>query len=714
MGNLSNSGINKQTDRTRHIVSTRNTLRASVKEVFQKDGSLAKVLEHYEIRKSQQQIADSVAITANQGGTLLAEAGAGTGKTLAYLVPLILNKQRVIISTGTKNLQEQIFFKDLPVLRKIFSVPFTATMMKGRSNYLCLHRFNQVSEADRLRTTLPFSKSKKPNDSEQQIFLPLIQEWARHTNTGDRSELHDLPEDLPLWHDIAATADTCLGSECEQYDECFVTRMRQEAAEADVVIVNHHLLCADAVVRESAFGEVIPACTTLVVDEAHQLEDVATQHFGISLNSHGVNELVRDAERLLTSRPLTLQPDGRDTNEEIRQAFIKVANQARQFFTGLELAVAADVQSDDIRGTSNLIERKLRYTEESFSEHFENSNMLVGALDALKTILAKGLTSTKSLEIKLKNELSNLTKRTSTISKKLEFLSRATDIDYVYYLNTRSHGVTLCASPIDVSKIINESLLDRMQTIILTSATLTIDGSFNYVRKRLGVQEAHEIRVSSEFDYATQTILYLPQHMPSPRSCSFAESAAQKIVGLLEQSKGRAFVLFTSHAVLREVHPIIEAAVTFPVLVQGRAPRSALLSEFRATPHAVLMATSSFWQGVDVVGESLSCVIIDKLPFASPSDPVTAARIEAIAAEGGDPFSDYQVPVAVLALQQGLGRLIRHRNDRGVLAVLDPRIQTMDYGKRFLDSLPPAPRTNDLRVVKDFLEANSPNRDIIV
>ena len=709
MGNLSNSGINKQTDRTRHVVSTRNTLRESVKEVFQEDGSLAKVLEHYETRKSQQQMADSVAITASQGGTLLAEAGTGTGKTLAYLVPLILNKQRVIISTGTKNLQEQIFFKDLPVLRKIFSVPFTATMMKGRSNYLCLHRFNQVSEADQVRVALPFSKSKKLNDSEQQIFLPLIQEWARHTNTGDRSELHDLPEKLPLWHDIAATADTCLGSECEEYDECFVTRMRQEAAEADVVIVNHHLLCADAVVRESAFGEVIPACTTLVVDEAHQLEDVATQHFGISLNSHGVNELVRDVERLLTNRPLALQPDDRDPNEEIRQAFLKVANQTRQFFTGLELAVTSNVGSDNIRGTSNLIERKLRYTEESFSEHFENSNMLVGALDALKAILAKGLTSTKSLETKLKNELNNLTKRTSTISEKLQFLSRTTDVDYVYYLNARSHGVTLCASPVDVSKIINESLLDRMQTIILTSATLTIDGSFNYVRKRLGAQEAHEIRVSSEFDYATQTILYLPQHMPSPRSSSFAESAAQKIVGLLEQSKGRAFVLFTSHAMLREVHPIIEAAVTFPVLVQGRAPRSALLSEFRTTPHAVLMATSSFWQGVDVVGESLSCVIIDKLPFASPSDPITAARIEAIAAEGGDPFSDYQVPVAVLALQQGLGRLIRHRNDRGVLAVLDPRIQTMGYGKRFLDSLPPAPRTNDLRVVKDFLEANSQN-----
>ena len=709
MGNLSNSGINKQTDRTRHVVSTRNTLRESVKEVFQEDGSLAKVLEHYETRKSQQQMADSVAITASQGGTLLAEAGTGTGKTLAYLVPLILNKQRVIISTGTKNLQEQIFFKDLPVLRKIFPVPFTATMMKGRSNYLCLHRFNQVSEADQVRVALPFSKSKKLNDSEQQIFLPLIQEWARHTNTGDRSELHDLPEELPLWHDIAATADTCLGSECEQYDECFVTRMRQEAAEADVVIVNHHLLCADAAVRESAFGEVIPACTTLVVDEAHQLEDVATQHFGISLNSHGVNELVRDVERLLTSRPLALQPDGRDTNEEIRQAFLKVATQARQFFTGLELAVTSSVGSDNIRGTSNLIERKLRYTEESFSEHFENSNMLVDALDALKAILAKGLTSTKSLETKPKNELSNLTKRTSTIIEKLQFLSRTTDVDYVYYFNARSHGVTLCASPVDVSKIINESLLDRMQTIILTSATLTIDGSFNYVRKRLGAQEAHEIRVSSEFDYATQTILYLPQHMPSPRSSSFAESAAQKIVGLLEQSKGRAFVLFTSHAMLREVHPIIEAAVTFPVLVQGRAPRSALLSEFRTTPHAVLMATSSFWQGVDVVGESLSCVIIDKLPFASPSDPITAARIEAIAAEGGDPFSDYQVPVAVLALQQGLGRLIRHRNDRGVLAVLDPRIQTMGYGKRFLDSLPPAPRTNDLRVVKDFLEANSQN-----
>ena len=709
MGNLSNPGINKETDRTRHIVSTRNTLRESVKEVFQKDGSLAKVLEHYETRKSQQQMADSVAITATQGGTLLAEAGTGTGKTLAYLVPLILNKQRVIISTGTKNLQEQIFFKDLPVLRKIFSVPFTATMMKGRSNYLCLHRFNQVSEADQVRVALPFSKSKKLNDSEQQIFLPLIQEWARHTNTGDRSELHDLPEELPLWHDIAATADTCLGSECEEYNECFVTRMRQKATEADVVIVNHHLLCADAAVRESAFGEVIPACTTLVVDEAHQLENVATQHFGISLNSHGINELVRDVERLLTNQPLALQPDGRNINEEIRQAFIKVTNQTKQFFAGLELAATSSVRSDNIRRTSDLIERKLRYTEESFSEHLENSNILTGALDALHAILAEALTSTETLETKLKNELSNLTKRTSAISKKLRFLSRATDIDYVYYLSTRSHGVTLCASPVDVSKIINESLLDRMQTTILTSATLTIEGSFNYVRKRLGAQEAHEIRVSSEFDYATQTILYLPQHMPPPRSSSFAESAAQEIVELLEQSKGRAFVLFTSHAVLREVHPIIEAAVTFPVLVQGRAPRSAMLSEFRETPHAVLMATSSFWQGVDVVGESLSCVIIDKLPFASPSDPITAARIEAIAAEGGDPFSDYQVPVAVLALQQGLGRLIRHRNDRGVLAVLDPRIQTMGYGKRFLDSLPPAPRTNDLRVVKDFLEANSQN-----
>ena len=640
-------------------------------------------------------MAAAVAGAIERGGMLLAEAGTGTGKTLAYLIPAILSRQRVLVSTGTKNLQEQIFFKDLPTLTNALGVPFTATLMKGRSNYLCLHRF-QSFEAD--QSDGLFERPEKA------VYLPVIQEWARTTRTGDRAELRDLPEDLPLWKEISAEADTCLGTECPRYGDCYITLMRQRAAESDVVIVNHHLLCADASVRKSAYGEVIPSCATLVVDEAHQLEDVATQYFGVAFSNYRVDDLVRDAQRLLATT--SVEPQQAET---LARALTRVSMHAHGFFTGLSLG-----------RTQNQNEARARYNADAFGEHSADALALIRSLDGLEATLAlmqgSDLDSGRSRDpggqnqdltpvVDVDETISTLQRRAGELRADLRFLMRADDQDYVYYVEARGKGgFVLRASPIDVSRIIREALFDRYRSVVLTSATLAVDGSFSYVKGRLGLRDADEIRVASEFDFRTQALLYLPLRMPPPKSPSFVEAVAREAIALVRHSQGRAFVLFTSYKVMHAVRPFIEMAVPYPVLVQGTAPRSALIDEFRAAGNAVLLATSSFWQGVDVVGDALSCVVIDKLPFASPGDPVTSARIDAITARGGDAFADYQVPLAILALQQGLGRLIRHRADRGVLAVLDPRLRTMGYGRRFLASLPPAPVTYDLSAVGQFFK----------
>jgi len=638
-------------------------------------------------------MAAAVAGVIEGGGTLLAEAGTGTGKTLAYLIPAILSRQRVLVSTGTKNLQEQIFFKDLPTLTDALPVPFTATLMKGRSNYLCLHRF-QSFEAE--ETNGLFERPEKA------VFLPVIQEWAKTTTTGDRAELRDLPEDLPLWKEISAEADTCLGTECPRYGDCFVTLMRQRAAESDVVIVNHHLLCADASVRKSAYGEVIPSCATLVVDEAHQLEDVATQYFGVAFSNYPVDDLLRDAHRVLATS--SFEPNQAET---LARALTRVSMHAHGFFTGLSLG-----------RVQNPAEGRARYTADAFGEHASDALALIRSLEGLEAtlaLIASGIgdqgsgTSKNAFDppslIPDPEMIATLQRRAGELRNDLRFLMRADDPDYVFYVEVRGKGgFSLRASPIDVSRIVRESLFDRYRSIVLTSATLAVDGSFAYVKGRLGLKDADEIRVPSEFDFRTQALLYLPRRMPPPKSPSFVEAVAREAIALVTHSQGRAFVLFTSYRVLHAVRPFIEMAVPYPVLVQGTAPRSALIDEFRSAGNAILLATSSFWQGVDVVGDALSCVVIDKLPFASPGDPVTSARIDAITARGGDAFSDYQVPLAILSLQQGLGRLIRHRADRGVLAVLDPRLRTMGYGRRFLASLPPAPVTYDLSTVGEFFK----------
>lgn len=652
-------------------VSRARELTSSTADAFAPGGAISRALPGFEARDGQLQMAAAVAGVFVNGGILLAEAGTGTGKTLAYLVPAILSGERVLISTGTKTLQEQIFFKDLPVLREALGIKFTATYMKGRGNYLCRHKFDAFRDSPAFRTR------------DESHYIRLIEDWRVETKTGDRAEIEDLPEDLGFWNEIAATAENCIGSDCPQYNDCHVTQMRQRAAESDVVIVNHHLLCADAAVRQSTFGEVIPRCDFAIVDEAHQLEDVATQYFGISVSNYRIDDLGRDVTRAISSRMIA----DAELAEELRRDVDRLSDRSREFFNALQMA---RFETPGSFGG----ETRMRIRPAQLNGVADEGLGLNGALQALESDIALARDATEDVVA--------LGRRAAELRDNIGFLLRADDPGYVYFLEVRGRGTFLRAAPIDVSDIVSELLLDRMKATVLTSATLAVDGSFEYVKGRLGIGRAEELRLRSEFDYTEQAILYLPRKMPDPRSREFGHAAAREVIEIVKRSRGRAFVLFTSYANLREVQTLASSEIDYPIFVQGEAPRSSLLRSFRSTPNAVLLATSSFWQGVDVVGEALSCVVIDKIPFASPGDPITAARIEAINAEGGSAFGDYQIPLAILTLQQGLGRLIRHRQDRGVLAILDPRLRTMGYGRRFLASLPPAPVTHHLDDIDRF------------
>jgi ATP-dependent DNA helicase DinG len=644
-----------------------STLEAAVDAAFAPGGPLSRGVAEYEPRPGQRTMAGAVARAVEEGRVLLAEAGTGTGKTLAYLVPALLSGRRVLISTGTKTLQEQIYEKDLGDLRTALGIAFTATCLKGRGNYLCLHRFDQFREN-------PLSLALL----EPEVVERLVS-WGRETATGDRAELEGLPDDFDAWSDLSASSENCLGPSCPRHDDCFVTRMRQQAARSDLVVVNHHLLCADASVRQESAGGVIPECEVAVIDEAHQLEEVATNYFGLAVSTFRIEELLRDAVRALVAAP------GVDETalDAIRRAAGSVADRAARFFDVIRPA------RGDARG-----EERVRLRPGSLDDAQEPASALCEALDEVQGEIV--------LAPKAPEDLRAIARRAGELRDHLSFLVRAGDPDYVYYLEARGRGLALRASPVDVSAIVRELLLDRLPATVLTSATLAVAGSFAYIRSRLGIGDAEEIRVPSEFAYREQAILYLPPRMPDPRSPQFAAAATREIARILERTEGRAFVLFTSYSMLREVERGLPASLPYPVLVQGQAPRSVLLRRFRSLGNAVLLATSSFWQGVDVVGEALSCVIVDKIPFASPGDPVTAARIEAIQARGESAFTEYQVPLAVLTLLQGFGRLIRHRQDRGVLALLDPRVRTKGYGATFLEALPPAPVTSQLEDITRF------------
>lgn len=656
------------------------------------DGPLARVLTGFEPRPGQREMAAAVAEALGRASVLLVEAGTGTGKTLAYLIPAILSRQRVLVSTGTKNLQEQIFYKDLPLLQHTLGVRFTATYMKGRANYLCRHRFEQFLAEGALL----------PDD---RVHFALVEEWAAHTETGDRAEIDELPDDLAFWSDIAATPEQCLGTSCPHYQDCFVTQMRQRAAESDIVIVNHHLLCADAALRQHAVGEVIPACDVAIIDEAHQLEEVATQHFGVSVSTYRLEEIVQDGRRALVAPKQTdgqagaVGPARADASrrDRVARAVEEIDAAARHFFGALDRK-RSSAREPGRRGDGSrrsLFDDRVRVTSEALADVREPARELAGRLATLTTAIDDLREAHEDLRA--------IARRATDLREQLAFLLEAGDQNFVYFLEWRGRGVFLRAAPVDVSHIIRELLLDRMRATVLTSATLAVDNSFEYVRSRLGIREAMELRLPSEFDYATQATLYLPRGLPDPRSAAFAARAGEEVVEILKRTEGRAFVLFTSYATMREVRARVAAALPYPLFVQGTAPRSRLVEQFRSTPNAVLLGTASFWQGVDVVGEALSCVVIDKLPFASPSDPVTAARIDALKERGEDAFGSYQVPMAILTLLQGLGRLIRSRTDRGVLAILDPRLHTMGYGRRFLQALPAAPVTRTLDDIARFL-----------
>jgi ATP-dependent DNA helicase DinG len=644
----------------------------TLNQFFGPGGVLSQTHPAYEFRRGQLQMAQAVEQALEERRHLIVEAGTGTGKTLAYLVPVIRSGKRVIISTGTKNLQEQLFHKDVPFLEQALfpegNRKLSVCYMKGRNNYLCRKKLYDLTGQPVL------------NGLDEIEQYRAIAAWEENTASGDRSELASLPEASALWHKLDARADTCLGQKCSAWDKCFVTEMHRRAMESDIVIVNHHLFFADLAIKQQADGApdagILPEAGAVIFDEAHELEDVAGNYFGISVSAARLEELCRDVEASLQRN--------------------------RMYTSGLSGAIKS-LRDRSGFFFSLLPEGEGRFAFENRREFLEeNGEEFLGLQRALTHIGAE----LENLPSK-PEEVYAFSRRAQELQVQLGFAMESEDRNTVFWIERRRTGrerlnVSLQATPIDVGPVLRECLWSKLDTVVLTSATLAVGGGFDYIRQRLGIEHAKDLVLPSHFDYPNQAILYVPPDLPDPRTPQFSVKAADRIRKLLEITRGRAFVLFTSYAQMRDIYQRLLGEVEFPMLLQGDAPKSALLEEFRITPNCVLFATSSFWQGVDVQGEQLSCVIIDRLPFAVPSDPVVAARVKAVDAEGGNAFFQYQVPSAVITLKQGFGRLIRSLHDRGLLALLDNRILKKQYGRVFVESLPNYRRTTDIGQVEKF------------
>ena len=646
----------------------------SLRELLGPGGALSRVLSAYEARSPQLAMAAQVEHALARGRALVVEAGTGTGKTLAYLLPAARSGLKVVISTATKTLQEQLADKDVPLLRAL-GVDAKFAFLKGRQNYLCLLRFEQ------------FLRNPTFAVREEAAVFDAIAAWAETTQTGDRAELSELPENFASWRELSATADQCIGARCAHYDRCFVFRMRQKAAEADVIVVNHHLFFADLALRTSSAGDtgaaVLPKYDAVVFDEAHAVEEVATEHFGAQLSSFRVGELARDALRSLQDRPERVEALGLAT---------RLLREGRDFFD-VAVESAPERQTQPVRssrkggGGPPAVQSEGRWA------------LIPGALRPAEAERQKLAEAIRALGAALSGtgdeELALLERRCLVLNADLELFSETKRRpDLIHWAESRGGHLFLHASPIDVKGLLQDKLYDRIGPVVFTSATLAVGGQLQYFAQRIGLSddsgplfplETHVL--ASPFDYQSNAALYLPRQMPDPQDPPFAEAVAGELRALLPITSGRAFVLFTSLRNMRAVHGLLADELPWQVLLQGDAPKAQLLKRFRERP-SVLFASQSFWEGVDVPGEALSLVVIDKLPFASPAEPIVAARIDRLRAEGQDPFYRYQLPQAALALKQGFGRLIRSATDRGIVAVLDARMTRKGYGRLFLDTLP--------------------------
>ncbi len=658
----------------------------SLYQFFAPGGVLASTHPAYEFRRGQLQMAQAVEQALEEKRHLIVEAGTGTGKTLAYLMPVIMSGKRVIISTGTKNLQEQLFYKDIPFLEQALSGErgsgsrLSVCYMKGRNNYLCRKKLYDLTDQPVLSGLQEIEQYR------------AIAAWEKTTSTGDRAELAELPEASALWHKLDARTEACIGQKCSEWERCFVTEMRRRGMESDIIIVNHHLFFADLAIKLQAEGTpdagILPEAAAVIFDEAHELEDVAGNYFGISVSNLRVEDLARDVEASLQHN--------RMLSAGISGALGSLRQRSQFFFSLLPLGEG-------------------RFAFETRREFLEENGDEFLALNQALTRLAGELEGLPQKP----EEIFNFVRRAQELQVQLGFAMESDDRNTVFWIERRGgransaqrprgsektgrQNVFLQATPIDVGPILRECLWSKLECAVLTSATLAVGGGFEYIRQRLGLEHARESVLPSHFDYEHQALFYVPPDLPDARTPQFTAQAAERIRKLLEITRGRAFVLFTSYAQMNDIYERLLGEVEFPMLRQGDAPKSALLEEFRLTPNAVLFATSSFWQGVDVQGEQLSCVIIDRLPFAVPSDPVVAARVKAIDADGGNAFFQYQVPAAVITLKQGFGRLIRSLHDRGLLVLLDNRILKKQYGRVFIESLPNYKKTTELRAVEEF------------
>lgn len=631
--------------------------------IFGRDGSLAECLPAFEYRSGQEEMAEAVLDILGQGGKLLVEAGTGIGKTLAYLIPAALSGRKVLISTGTKNLQDQILSKEVPFLRQRLFPGLTVACLKGRKNYLCLYRWQRLQ----IQGDIPFS--------EQQDLWPRLTAWIEKTTTGDRSELEWLTDEHPVWDDVSSSSEQCLGSACPKAESCYINLSRREAAKADIIVVNHHLFFSDLVVRDSGYGEVIPRYEAVIFDEAHHIEDIATVYLGYAVSTRGLLDLMRDAEQEISLGHLM----------------------AKQKISHLKKLAQLRDNIETFFAVLPATEGRMTISRPLCQEP------LLGPL--AETIVRELTEQGRAME-----DLSVTKEAYAPLSRR--FFDRARDFaaitsmeepDTVYWLEKKERYVLLAASPLDVTPAFQAKIYNRLHALVFTSATLTVRENFDFFKSRVGLgPETKELTIPSPFDYARQTLFYIPKDIPEPQSPAFCTAISEEILRLLEASAGRALVLFTSYRNMKEVHRSIKDRLPFPLLIQGEKPRAALLDLFQKDIHSVLLATNSFWEGIDVPGESLSCVIVDKLPFGTPSDPVLEGRLEWLSKRGKNPFLDYQLPLAVLSLRQGFGRLIRSSKDRGILAILDIRTLKRGYGHAFLKSLPRIRITHDLEEVGRF------------